>query len=77
MGKIKLYTIGSERKSAEEFFEPLKRNGIKQLIDTRLKNTKHIVGISKKGHLPYFLQEICGADYLHLPELAPLQRIYS
>ncbi len=75
MSKIRLYTIGFTKKSAEDFFEALKKMKIKTLIDIRLNNTAQILGFSKEKHLPYFLKEICSCAYVHLPEWAPTQEI--
>lgn len=75
MSKIRLYTIGFTKKSAEDFFEALKKMKIKTLIDIRLNNTSQILGFSKEKHLPYFLKEICSCAYIHLPEWAPTKEI--
>jgi uncharacterized protein (DUF488 family) len=71
----KLYTIGFTQKSAEEFFEILKENEISTLIDIRLSNQSQLAGFTKGRDLPYFIKEICGAGYLHLPEWAPTKEI--
>jgi uncharacterized protein (DUF488 family) len=39
----------------------------------RLNNTSQLAGFSKRDDLIYFLREICGADYIHEPLLAPTQ----
>ena len=72
---IKLYTIGSKKKSAKEFFELLKTNNVKRLIDIRLNNTSQLAGFTKSRDLMYFLKEICKADYIHRPELAPTKEL--
>lgn len=71
----RLYTIGFTKKSAEEFFGALKKVKLATLIDIRLSNQSQLAGFTKGRDLPYFLREICGADYLHLPEWAPTQEI--
>lgn len=71
MAFAKIYTIGFTRKSAEQFFELLRRHGIQRLIDVRLNNTSQLAGFSRKSDLPYFLRQILGAQYLHEPLLAP------
>jgi uncharacterized protein (DUF488 family) len=71
----KLYTIGFTKKSAEEFFETLKENNVKNLIDVRLNNTSHLASFAKKDHLKYFLTEICEINYFHYDFLAPTKRI--
>ena len=37
---ITLYTIGFTKKSAEQFFELLKENGVKKLVDVRISNSR-------------------------------------
>jgi uncharacterized protein (DUF488 family) len=72
---MKLCTIGFTKKTARQFFEILRRAGIKKLVDIRLNNRSQLAGFTKKGDLEYFLQTICGASYHHLPALAPTQDI--
>jgi len=45
------------------------------VVDVRLNNNSQLAGFSKKEDLAYFLKEIGGLDYVHLPELAPTQDI--
>lgn len=68
---MEIFTIGFTKKSAAEFFESLKRAGIKALIDIRLNNLSQLSGYAKKDDLSYFLKEICGSEYLYEPILAP------
>src|SRR5262249_26023991 len=70
---MKLFTIGFTQKTAEDFFTRLKKAGVKKLIDVRLNNISQLAGFAKKDDLRFFTKELCGADYLHLPELAPTQ----
>jgi len=72
---VKIFTIGFTKKSAREFFELLRTSGTKRIIDVRLNNVSQLAGFAKRDNLPYFLKEICGIDYLHLPELAPTQEM--
>ncbi|WP_075207425.1 DUF488 family protein [Archangium violaceum] len=72
---MKIYTIGFTKKSAEEFFLKLRRTGANRLVDVRLNNVSQLAGFSKRDDLRFFLKEICGMDYVHLPELAPTQDI--
>lgn len=72
---MKIYTIGFTKRSAEEFFEILKRNKIQQLIDTRLNNTSQLAGFTKRGDIEYFLKELCGIDYYYFEFLAPTKEI--
>ncbi len=66
-----LFTIGSGKKAAGEFFPLLQRNGVRRVIDVRLNNTSQLAGFTKKTDLVYFLKAIAGIDYSHMPEFAP------
>ncbi|HVY98549.1 MAG TPA: DUF488 domain-containing protein [Dongiaceae bacterium] len=68
---MKLFTIGFTRTSAEHFFARLQAAGVKTVIDVRLNNVSQLAGFAKKDDLRYFARAICGAGYVHLPELAP------
>jgi len=72
---VKIFTIGFTKKSAESFFAKLKSAGVKRLLDIRLNNISQLAGFTKKDDLHYFVKEICGIEYTHLPELAPTQDI--
>ena len=75
--EIKIYTIGFTQKSAEIFFNFLKRAEVKTLIDVRLNNVSQLAGFAKRDDLKFFLKELCGADYVHFPELAPTKDILN
>lgn len=68
---VKIYTVGVSGLSAEDFFERLKKAGVKKVIDTRLWAGSQLAGFAKKKDLPYFLKEIVGIDYEYRKELAP------
>ena len=70
-----MYTIGFTRKSASEFFRLLAGSGAKRLIDVRLNNVSQLAGFAKRDDLEYFLNRICGMEYVHLPELAPTKEM--
>ncbi|MEZ7198814.1 DUF488 domain-containing protein [Pseudodesulfovibrio karagichevae] len=72
---IKLYTIGFAQKSAEEFFTMLRKAHVKTLVDVRLNNVSQLAGFTKKNDLQFFLREIIGAAYIHVPDLAPTKDI--
>lgn len=73
---MKIYTIGFTQKSAEEFFERLRQNGIRRVVDIRLRPSGQLAGFARKDDLPYFLQNLAdGCEYLHLAELAPTKEI--
>ena len=70
---MRIFTIGFTKKSAEEFFTKLRNSGAKRLVDVRLNNVSQLSGFAKKNDLKFFLQELCGMDYVHVPLLAPTQ----
>jgi uncharacterized protein (DUF488 family) len=72
---MRIYTLGFTRKSAQEFFDTLKRNNIKQIVDIRLNNISQLAGFTKRDNLKYFLRELCGVDYYHFDFLAPTKEI--
>ncbi len=74
---MEIYTIGFTQKSAAQFFGKLRDAGIKTLVDIRLNNSSQLAVFTKRSDLPFFLKEICSADYLHEPLLAPTQEILT
>lgn len=72
---MKLSTIGFTRKPARRFFELLRKSGARRIVDVRLNNVSQLAGFAKKDDLAYFAKEICGMDYVHLPELAPTKEM--
>jgi uncharacterized protein (DUF488 family) len=72
---MKLFTIGFTQKTAKQFFELLKANGVERLVDIRLHPEGQLAGFSKKEDLAYFLKELNGCDYCHLAQLAPSDEI--
>lgn len=72
---IRIYSIGFTKKNAKTFFEILKSNGIKTLVDVRLNNISQLAGFAKRDDLKYFLREICGIEYTHQPQFAPTKEI--
>jgi uncharacterized protein (DUF488 family) len=72
---MRLLTIGFTKKSAESFFETLRKSGAKRVVDVRLNNVSQLAGFTKKQDLAYFLDKICGMGYIHLPLLAPTQEM--
>jgi uncharacterized protein (DUF488 family) len=70
---MEIYSIGFTQKTAEQFFGILKRAGIRRLLDVRLNNLSQLAGFAKRQDLPFFLKEICQAEYRHEPLLAPTQ----
>ncbi len=72
---MKALTIGFTKKSARRFFHLLKDSEAKRVVDVRLNNGSQLAGFAKKDDLAWFLREICGMDYVHLPILAPTKEL--
>jgi uncharacterized protein (DUF488 family) len=75
LDKVHIATIGFTKTTASGFFDRIKKSGVKKIVDVRLHNTSQLAGFAKAGDLAYFLREICGAEYLHQPLLAPTDDI--
>jgi uncharacterized protein (DUF488 family) len=74
---MNIYTIGYTPKTAEQFFELIKKNNIKLLLDIRLNNKSQIAGFTKRENLPYFLWELCQCKYEHCLEFTPNEEMYN
>lgn len=74
-GRLTIYTIGFTKKSAEDFFEALRRSGAKHLLDIRLNNKSQLTGFTKRNDLPYFLKRLVNMEYREVPMLAPEESI--
>ncbi len=74
---ITIYTIGFTKKTAEEFFEKLKKNGVKTVIDVRISNNSQLAGFAKGTDLAYFLKQIGGIGYQHIVDFAPTKELLS
>lgn len=72
---MEIYTIGFTKRTAPSFFGALRDAGIKRLVDVRLSNSSQLAGFTKNDSLPFFLKEICDAEYLHEPLLAPTKEM--
>ncbi|WP_409462817.1 DUF488 family protein [Amycolatopsis sp. GA6-003] len=70
---MKIYTVGFTKKSAEKFFGFLRATDATTLVDVRLNNVSQLAGFAKRDDLKYFLNELCGMQYAHRPDLAPTQ----
>ncbi|MCM1307364.1 MAG: DUF488 domain-containing protein [Butyrivibrio sp.] len=71
----KIYTIGFTKKSAEQFFSLLKSNEVEVVIDVRLNNTSQLAGFSKYPDIKFFLNEICGIDYISDVNFSPEEKL--
>ena len=72
---ITLYTIGFTKKSAQQFFELLRKNHIRHLVDVRISNSSQLAGFAKGKDLEYFVKEICGIPYTHVTDFAPTKEL--
>lgn len=45
------------------------------MVDVRLNNGSQLAGFAKKDDLGFFLRQICGMEYIHLPSLAPTKEL--
>lgn len=71
------FTIGFTKKSASSFFNLIRKSGSNKLLDVRLNNASQLAGFAKKDDLKFFLQELCNASYIHIPDLAPTPEMLS
>ena len=77
VGGVTLFTIGFTRKSAKKFFGLLSSSGVRRVVDVRLNNVSQLAGFAKRDDLKYFLRQVCGIDYVHLPALAPTREMLA
>ena len=76
---MNIYTIGFTKKTAEQFFGLLRKNGIRKVVDIRLNNKSQLAGFAKGIDLKYFLK-LHGIEYEHNIMLAPteeLRKLYN
>ena len=55
----------------------MKDAGIKRLLDVRLNNASQLAGFARRADLPYFLEKLCGAEYVYEAMLAPTREILN
>ncbi|MDO8873677.1 MAG: DUF488 domain-containing protein [Methanoregula sp.] len=72
---MKVFTIGFTKKSAEQFFDILTKNGVTRLMDIRLNNKSQLAAFAKEDDLRYFLKKICNIEYRHIPQCAPSEEL--
>jgi hypothetical protein len=41
----------------------------------RLSNASRLAGFARRADLPFFLEKLCGAEYIQEPDLAPTREI--
>jgi uncharacterized protein (DUF488 family) len=74
---VEIYTVGFAGKTAEAFFGALKRAGVRRVVDIRLRPNGGLSLFARGTDLPFLLRELCGAEYVHVPLLAPTKEILS
>lgn len=74
---ITLFTIGFTKKSAEQFFNLLRTNPVKQVVDIRISNGSQLAGFAKGKDLEFFVKEICHIPYKHIMDFAPTKELLN
>jgi uncharacterized protein (DUF488 family) len=74
---IRVFSIGFTKTSARNFFERLKQAGVNRVYDVRIHNKSQLSGFAKSEDLEYFLRELGGIRYAHLPILAPEESLLA
>ena len=72
-----IFTIGTSKKRAENFFKFLEYNEVNSIIDVRLNNTSQICGFSKYPDIKFFLNRISNIEYVNDNLLAPTQDLLT
>ena len=72
---MRISTIGFTQKPARHFFYLLMQSDARRVVDVRLNNGSQLAGFAKKDDLAFFLGELCGMEYIHLPALAPTKEL--
>ncbi len=68
---MQIFTIGFTKKSAKSFFELLRLNKVKTVLDVRLNNNSQLAGFAKGNDLRFFLTDFCDIKYIHDKDFAP------
>jgi uncharacterized protein (DUF488 family) len=66
-----LCTIGFAGKTAEEFFQLLRKAGVRKVVDVREHRIGQLSGFAKFPDLAFFLDRLAGISYAYEPILAP------
>lgn len=74
---VTLFTIGFTKKSAEQFFELLRKNNVKKLVDIRLNNSSQLAGFAKGDDLKYLLKTMLGIEYVHIMDFTPTKELLT
>lgn len=70
---MKVFTIGFTQKTARKFFNLLRDNNVKMVVDIRLNNTSQLASFAKGEDLKFFLTEFCNIGYIHDTTFAPTE----
>ncbi|MDL2246760.1 DUF488 domain-containing protein [Methanobrevibacter sp. OttesenSCG-928-K11] len=62
---MKIFTMTSSGKSAEEFFNKINENKVDLVLDIRLHNYSQLLGFTKGSDLEYFLNKLSSCKYVH------------
>lgn len=72
---INLLTIGFTKKRAEDFFQLLKKNQVKKLVDVRCHNNSQLAGFAKSENLGFFCKELLGISFEVVTDFAPSEEL--
>lgn len=72
---IQFFTIGFTQKPAERFFNLLKKNGVKKLVDVRCHSNSQLAGFAKSNHLGFFCKELLGISFEVVTDFAPSEQL--
>ena len=74
---MRIYTIGFTGKSAQEFFDQLRRTDARYLADVRFRNNSQLAGFTKRGDIGFFTQQLTNLTHIELFKLAPSEEIFK
>lgn len=74
---MQIFTMGFTQKSAEVFFNLIRKHQIEILVDVRLNNQSQLAGFTKGRDLSFLLNEICNCKYSHELQFAPTKDILN
>jgi uncharacterized protein (DUF488 family) len=72
--KYNLFTIGFTKKSAEQFFDILKKNNINVIADVRLNNKGQLAGYTKEKDFVFFLS-LFDIKHVHWYDFSPTKEL--
>ncbi|MBQ7219517.1 MAG: DUF488 domain-containing protein [Synergistaceae bacterium] len=72
-----IFTLGSGKKSYDQFKNLINRYRIPILLDIRLHNDSQLLGFTRKRDLPSILRDVCSCKYEHCINYAPTEEILT